>query len=67
MICTRTRRRHGKTQYWCRACGIWVNGKLWDGPVTEMICDNCGLTLDDDFFGEEGNLPEEKQWDYSEA
>lgn len=68
MICTRTRRRHRRTQYWCHACNAWVRGKLWSGPVTEVVCDNCGLTLDDDLFGlAEAEIPsEEEQWDYSE-
>ncbi|MCB9080016.1 MAG: hypothetical protein H6631_20620 [Anaerolineaceae bacterium] len=42
----------GKTEYYCPVCRRWTSGQLWDGTgYTQVICDGCDLTLNDDYFG----------------
>lgn len=48
----RKNEKTGKTEYYCYVCGVWTKGRLWDGTgYTQVICDGCDLTLDNDYFG----------------
>ena len=47
------KRDDGRTEYWCRVCGVWTLGRSWNGTgYVQVICASCGATLVDDFYGD---------------
>ena len=46
------RERNGQKEYYCKQCGYWVKGGVWTGTgYPELICEDCGTTLVDDYHG----------------
>lgn len=54
MVHVQTRKnKDGKTEYYCYICEAWMKGHMWNGTgYTELLCDGCDLTFDDDYLGE---------------
>jgi predicted RNA-binding Zn-ribbon protein involved in translation (DUF1610 family) len=42
----------GETEWYCPNCNNWVAGRLIEVTgYTNLICEDCGITFDDDYYG----------------